>query len=242
MLTVLVKEVNTFLNSLVGYIVISVFLVGTGLFSWVLPQNSILESGYANLDVLFGIAPYIFMFLIPAITMRLFAEEKKTGTIELLLTQPLTDMQIIAGKYFAGLVLVVFSLLPTLVYYYTVYELGTPKGNIDSAATVGSYIGLLFLGAVFTAIGVFASSLTDNQIISFIAAFILSYLCYDGFGAIASINVWSSYSYLVKQLGIDYHYAAISRGVIDSRNVIYFVSVIVMMLSFTKLVLRSRTW
>tara|TARA_Y100001956_G_C3999769_1_gene132998 strand:- start:58 stop:606 length:549 start_codon:yes stop_codon:yes gene_type:complete len=182
------------------------------------------------------------MFLIPAITMRTFAEEYKAGTIELLLTRPLTDLQIILGKYFASVLLVVLALIPTLTYYYTVYTLGAPQGNIDTAAVIGSYIGLILLGAVFTSIGIFASSLTDNQIVAFIVAVFFCFCLYDGFSAIASINVWADYSYYINQLGIDFHYSSVSRGLLDISNVTYFLSLITIMIFLTKLALESRKW
>ena len=182
MFTLFKKEVKIFLNSLIGYIVITVFLLINGLFLWVFPLDfNILENGYANLDGLFVITPFVFMFLIPAITMRSFAEEKRTGTIELLLTKPITDIQIVLAKFFAGVVLVLFSLIPTLIYYISVYYLGSTKGNLDSGSIWGSYIGLIFLGSAFVAIGVFASSITDNQIISFITSLFLCGFLYVGF-------------------------------------------------------------
>lgn len=242
MLSILKKEFNGFLNSLIAYIVITVFLVAIGMFMWVFPESSVLEYGFADLQTLFNMAPRLFLFLIPAITMRTFAEEKREGTIELLLTKPLTDIELILGKYFAALLLALFALVPTLLYYYSVYELGSPQGNIDSAAVAGSYIGLVFLAGVFAAIGVFASSISDNQIISFVVAVFLCYIIYTGFDLIASIPVWGSYGYLISQLGISYHYTAISKGLVDSRDVLYFLSVIVLMVLATKLVLKSRKW
>ncbi|MDX5423651.1 MAG: gliding motility-associated ABC transporter permease subunit GldF [Hymenobacteraceae bacterium] len=242
MLAILKKEFNGFLNSLIAYIVITVFLVAIGMFMWVFPESSVLEYGFADMQTLFNMAPWLFLFLIPAITMRTFAEEKREGTIELLLTKPITDLQLILGKYFAALLLALFALLPTLLYYYSVYELGNPSGNVDSAAVVGSYIGLVFLAGVFCAIGVFASSISDNQIISFVVAVFLCYIIYTGFDLIASIPVWGSYSYFISQLGISYHYNAVSKGLIDSRDVLYFLSVIAIMTLATKLVLRSRKW
>lgn len=242
MLSILKKEFNSFLNSLIAYIVIAVFLVAIGMFMWVFPESSVLEYGYANMQTLFNMAPWLFLFLIPAITMRTFAEEKREGTIELLLTKPLTDLQLILGKFFAALLLALVALLPTLVYYYTVYELGAPQGNVDSAAVVGSYMGLVFLAGVFSAIGVFSSSISDNQIISFVIAVFLCYIVYTGFDLIASIPSLTGYGYLISQLGISYHYNAISKGLIDSRDLIYFISVIAIMVLATKLVLRSRKW
>jgi ABC-2 type transport system permease protein len=242
MLSILKKEFNGFLNSLIAYIVITVFLVAIGMFMWVFPESSVLEYGFADLQTLFNMAPWLFLFLIPAITMRTFAEEKREGTIELLLTKPLTDIELILGKYFAALLLALFALLPTLLYYYSVYNLGNPTGNVDSAAVVGSYIGLIFLAGVFAAIGVFASSVSDNQIISFVIAVFLCYIIYTGFDLIASIPFWGGYSYIISQLGISYHYTAISKGLVDSRDVLFFLSVIAIMILATKLVLRSRKW
>jgi ABC-2 type transport system permease protein len=242
MIAILRKEINSFLNSLIAYLAIIVFLIAIGLFMWVFPETSVLNYGFAELETLFSMAPYIFMFLIPAITMRSFAEEKKTGTIELLLTKPLTDNQIILGKYLATVFLVLVSILPTIIYYFSVYQLGNPVGNVDTAGVIGSYIGLFLLGAVFCSIGIFSSSITDNQILSFIISTFFCFLIYEGFSYIASINVWSAFSYYIEQLGIAYHYQTISKGVIDSKTLLYFVSVIYIMLSATKLVLGSRKW
>lgn len=236
------KEVNGFLNSLIAYIVLSVFLIGVGLLVWVFPETSVLDYGYAELETLFSFGPYVLLFLIPAITMRTFAEEKKGGTMELLLTRPLTDWQIILGKYFSSLFLLLLALLPTLLYYYSIYELGNPEGNIDTAGVTGSYVGLFLLGAVFAAIGILASSLTENQIVAFLVALFLCFLLYTGFSSLAAIDVWGTWSYIIQQLGILHHYNALSRGLIDSRNLLYFLSVIILMLSFTKLVLSSRKW
>ena len=236
------KEVNGFLNSLIAYIVLSVFLVGMGLLVWVFPETSVLNYGYADLETLFSFGPYVLLFLIPAITMRMFAEEKKGGTMELLFTRPLTDWQIILGKYFSSLFLLLLALIPTLLYYYSVYELGNPEGNVDTAGVAGSYIGLFLLGSAFASIGIFASSLTENQIVAFLIALFLCFLLYSGFSSLASINVWGTWSYIIQQLGILHHYNALSRGLIDSRNLVYFLSLIILMLSFTKLILSSRKW
>ncbi len=243
MFVLLRKEIEGFLSSLIAYIVIVVFLVVVSFFLWVIRfGNNIIANGYASIDGLFAIAPMVFLFLIPAITMRMFAEEKKGGTIELLLTQPLSDMQIILAKYFAGLILVVFALLPTLVYYYSVYQLGMPPGNIDAGAMWGSYIGLLFLGASFVAIGLFASSITDNQIVSFILAALLSAFFYIGFEFIWPLEIFGNVGLFIESLGIFSHYESISRGVIDSRDLVYFVSVIALFLMLTRFTLASRKW
>ena len=242
MYNILKKEINSFLNSLIAYIVIIVFLTGIGLFMWVIPGTNVFDYGFADMDTLFFITPYVFMFLIPAITMRTFAEEKKAGTMELLLTKPLTDWQIIFGKYFASFLLVIFALLPTLIYYYTVYILGNPAGNIDSAAATGSYIGLIFLGAIFTSIGIFSSAITKDQIISFIIASALCVIVYSGFSSLAAIDVWGKYADLISQLGIAYHYSSMSKGLIDSGDIVYFLGVIAIMLLSTKFVLETRKW
>ncbi len=243
MYALLKKEIYGFLNSLTGYIVIVVFLVMTGLFLWVFPLGfNILDNGYANLDGLFMLAPFIFLFLVPAITMRSFADEKKSGTLELLMTQPLTDLQVILAKYFAGVILVVFSLAPTIVYYISVYLLGLSPGNLDSGAIWGSYIGLFFLGAGFVAIGTFASSLTDNQIVSFILALFISFFMYMGFEFIYTFIVSGKAGLVIESLGMSSHYSSMSRGVVDTRDVIYFISVTALFILMTKLSLESRKW
>ncbi len=243
MFTLLRKEIRSFLSSLIGYIVIIVFLLINGLFLWVFQgEFNVLDFGYASLEGLFMIAPFVFLFLIPAITMRSFAEEKRTGTIELILTRPLTDLQIVLAKYLAGLVLVIFSLLPTLIYFFSVYQLGFPKGNIDIGGMWGSYIGLLFLGASFVAIGLFASSLTDNQIISFIISVLLCGFLYIGFEFIYSLDLFGKVDLFIKSLGINAHYLSMSRGVIDTRDVIYFLSIILLFILLSKNSLERRKW
>jgi ABC-2 type transport system permease protein len=182
------------------------------------------------------------MFLIPAITMRTFSEEKKEGTFELLATRPLTDWQIVFGKYLASLTLVLFALLPTLVYYISVFQLGVTKGNIDSGAVIGSYIGLFLLGAAFVAIGVFSSSLTKNQIIAFTIAIFLSFFAFSGFDSVSQILSLQKFDNILINLGINEHYQSISRGVLDSRDLIYFLSVIVLFLLITKTILGGRKW
>ncbi len=243
MFTLFIKEINGFLNSLIGYIVITVFLLVIGLFLWVLPlQFNILEFGYASMDGLFLLAPFVFLFLIPAITMRSFADEKKSGTLELLMTQPLSDLHVIMAKYFAGVVLVLFSLLPTLVYFFSVYRLGFPPGNLDMGSMWGSYAGLFFLAAAFVAIGIFSSSITDNQIISFIIAVFLCGFFYLGFEFIYTFIFSGKTGLLVQSLGISAHYSSMSRGVIDTRDLIYFLSLTGLFILLTKISLESRKW
>ena len=243
MITLFKKEISSFLSSLIGYIVITVFLLINGLFLWVFPSEfNILDFGYANIDGLFLIAPFVFLFLIPAITMRSFSDEKKSGTIEILLTKPLSDYQIIFAKFLAGFALVVFSLIPTLLYFVSVYYLGFPKGNIDTGGMWGSYIGLLFLGGTFVAIGLFSSSITDNQIIAFIISVFLCGFIYMGFEFIYSFELFGSVDLFIKQLGMNSHYSSMSRGVIDTRDILYFISVEAFFMLLTKLSLESRKW
>jgi ABC-2 type transport system permease protein len=242
-LTLLKKEISSFLSSLIGYIVITVFLLINGLFLWVFQGDfNILDFGYANLDGLFMIAPFVFLFLIPAITMRLFAEEKRTGTMELLLTKPLTEFEIVMAKFLSGLILVIFSLLPTLVYFFSVYQLGLPKGNIDLGGTWGSYAGLLFLGASFVAIGMFASTITDNQIISFIVAVFLCGFLYIGFDFIYSFALFGKVDLLIKSLGMNDHYQSMSRGVLDTRDMIYFLGLISLFILLSRYSIERRKW
>ena len=243
MLTLLKKEINNFFGSIIGYIVIAVFLIVNGLFLWVFPMDfNVLDGGYSSIDGLFVLAPWVFLFLIPAITMRSFADEKKMGTIELLLTKPITDMQLVLSKFLAGFLLVVFSILPSLVYYITVYVIGNPVGNIDAGGTWGSYIGLLFLASSFVAIGLFSSSLTDNQIVSFIIAVTLCLFMYIGFEFIHSLDLFGKIDLFIKNIGINAHYSSVSRGVIDTRDVIYFFSVIGVFILFTRLSIQTRKW
>ena len=241
MYVLFIKEIRSFFSSAIGFIVIGIFLLLMGTFLWLLPgENNVLESGYANVDGLFLLAPWLYLFLIPALTMRFFAEEKKSGTIELLLTRPLSTLQIVLAKYFAGVVLVVLSLLPTLVYVYSVYQLGLPQGNIDMGGFLGSFIGLIFLGAGYTAIGIWASSVSDNQIVSFLVAALLSFLLYYGFELLSLFFTSAYVQDMVSQMGMSYHYDSMSRGVIDSRDVLYFVTISVVFLFATTWFVTKR--
>ena len=243
MRSVFIKEINSFFSSIVGYVAVLVFLVFCGLFLWVIPDSSILEYGFANLDRFFDMAPWFLMLLIPAITMRSFADEFRSGTIEWLSTKPLTDMDIIMGKYFASLVLVIFAILPTLIYVYTINNLSLIENNIDTGGIIGSYIGLLFLAAGFTAIGIFCSSLTNNQIVGFLVGLFACYLLYSGFEALSKLPSFAEgIDYYLGMIGMSFHYTSISRGLIDTRDVIYFLSVIILFVSLTRLSLNRRTW
>jgi ABC-2 type transport system permease protein len=237
------KELRSFLSSLIGYIVMGVFLIITALFLWVLPNDfNILDYGYANLDGLFILAPFVFLFLIPAVSMRSFADEKKSGTEELLFTRPLSISQIILAKYFASLSLAILAIIPTIVYYISVYYLGFPAGNVDSGSFWGSFIGLLFLAATFTSIGVFASSLSSNQLVAFVVAVLLSAFVYMGFEFIYSLEIFGPIDLFIKSLGISHHYSSISRGVIDTRDIVYFLSTIFLFLFLTKFSLSRMKW
>lgn len=237
------KEISNFLGSLIGIMVVVVFLLITGLFLWVFQSDfNVMTFGYANLDSLFILAPWVFLFLVPAVTMRSFAEERRTGTIEMLLTKPLSDWQIVTGKYFAGVVLVIIALLPTLIYYISIYQLSLPVGNVDNGGFWGSYIGLFFLSATFVSIGLFCSSVTNNQILAFILSVFLCGFLYLGFDLIYSMALFGKVDLFIQQLGMANHYSSMSRGIIDTRDLIYFLSVIVLFLSLTKLTLSIRKW
>ena len=239
------KEIQVFFSSLTGYLVIAVFLAVTGLCLWVFPSVlNIPESGYASLDSLFYIAPWVFLFLAPAITMRSFAEEIKTGTIELLLTKPISEWQLVMAKFLASVALVVIALAPCVIYIISVWRLGNPPGNLDTGATYGAMIGLMLLGGVYAAIGTFSSSLTDNQVIAFISAALMAFIFYEGFDALAQPQLISSPGLqdFVSYLGIKAHYASISRGVVDLRDLVYFFGVMLMFLLLTRLKLQSRKW
>ncbi|HQW04292.1 MAG: gliding motility-associated ABC transporter permease subunit GldF [Flavobacteriales bacterium] len=241
MRTLIFKEVRGFLGSLIGQVVVVVFLLITGLFLWVFPNN-ILDTGYADLAPLFFIAPWVFLFLVPAVTMRSFSEEKRTGTIELLLTKPLTEMQLVLAKYIAAVILIVFALLPTLVYWYSLYDLAIPRGNLDTGGIIGSYIGLLSLASCFAAIGVFASSITENQVVSFMVAVFLCFILYLGFDLVASFDAFGAMEGPIRSIGIQDHYTSLSRGVVDLRDVLYFLGTITVFLLLTRTALQSRRW
>jgi len=226
------KELRQFFSSLTGYIAIIVFLLVNGLMLFVF-QDNVLDFGYATLDRFFELAPWVLLLLIPAITMRSFAEEFKTGTFEILQTRPLTPWQITGGKYLGSLIVVVIALVPTIVYFFSIQALSSNEG-IDTGATIGSYIGLFLLAAVFTAIGACISSFTSNAVVAFIISLIACALLYYGFSAISKLPVFSGGAdYYIEMAGIDYHYRSMSRGVIDSRDVIYFLSLIFLFLSIT---------
>ena len=243
MWTLFRREIKGFFSSFTGYVVIIVFILLTGMFMWVFDgEMNVLENGYASLDTMFSLAPWVFLFLVPAITMRMIAEEKRTGTLELLFTRPVNEMQIVLAKFLAAWVLVLTALIPTLVFFLSVWLLGSPPGNIDTGGTWGSYLGLLFLGGIYASIGIFSSSLTSNQIIAFIISVILCFTFYLGFHFLSSAGGSGQAALQISQLGIDYHYQSIARGVIDSRDLVYFISAIFFFLFITRILLLSRKW
>lgn len=238
MIAILKKEINTFFASIIGYLVIALFLIINGLFLWLFNgEFNILDNGFADLNSFFLLAPWVFIFLISAITMRSFADEKKQGTLELLITKPISLFKIVLGKYFGALILITLALIPTLLYVYTVYQLGNPIGNLDMASTLGSYLGLVFLAAAFTAIGLFCSCFTDNQIVAFITSVFICLLFFIGFEGIADFTASS----FIEQLGMNAHYKSISRGVLDSRDIIYFISISVLFLIITSKIISTKS-
>lgn len=237
MFPILKKEFNAFFASPIAYLVIGVFLLVNGLFLWVFKDDTnILNAGFADLNSFFFLAPWILLFLIPAITMKSFADELNSGTIETLQTKPITNWQIVLGKFLASLLLVIVALAPTLTYVYTILQLGNPMGNLDIGSTIGSYIGLLFLASTYTSIGLFTSTFSKNQIVAFILGVFITFFLFYGFDAIASMF---SNSYTIQLLGINEHFKSIGRGVIDTRDVVYFISVTIFFLLLTKNQLRN---
>jgi ABC-2 type transport system permease protein len=243
MFAIFKKEITGFFSSLTGYIVIIVFLLVNSLFMWVFPGEwNILDSGYAGLDTLFFLSPWIFLFLVPAVTMRMIAEEKRIGTLELIYSKPVTERGIVYGKYLASVALVLLALLPGVIYYISVCILGETPGNIDKGGTLGAFMGLFFLAAVYASVGLFASSLTDNQVIAFIVAVLISFFLFMGFDSFAYLPGLKKIDEFVIRLGINEHYKSMSRGVIDFRDIIYFVAVVLIFNEATRLVLLSRKW
>jgi len=243
MFAIFKKEINGFFSSLTGYIVIIVFLLFNSLFMWVFPGEwNILDSGYAGLDTLFFVSPWVFMFLVPAVTMRMIAEEKRSGTIELIYSRPITERELIYGKYFASVCLVLLALLPGVIYYYSVYSLGDTPGNLDKGGTMGSFIGLFFLASVYASAGILASSISDNQVVAFILAVIICFFLFMGFDSIAYLPGLKKLDEFFIRLGINEHYKSISRGVVDIKDIVYFIAVIVFFNEATRFYLLSRKW
>jgi ABC-2 type transport system permease protein len=227
------KEIGSFFNSLIAYMVMVVFLTAIGLIVWVFPESNILDYGYADMGSFFRLAPYVLIFLIPAITMRSIAEESRTGTLELLLTKPVTNADLVIGKFLANWSLVVLTLLPTLIYYYSIYQLGNPVGNIDSAAVAGSYIGLLLFSGVLVSMGLWASALNDNQIVAFILGVFVAFIWYVGFSAVSEMLGTGLLSKVFSWVALDEQYLSLGKGLVDSRNIIYLLSLTTFFLILT---------
>ncbi len=243
MISIIGKELSSFFSSLIGYLVIATFLIFIGLFMWVFKDTSVLDGRYASLSQLFAIAPMIFVFLVPALTMRSFSEEYQRGTIEFLFTKPIADSHILFGKYLGNVLLLAITLVPTILYVYSVYQLGSPIGNIDLGEVVGSYIGLFLLGCLFTAIGLFTSSFSENQIVAFLLSVVMCFFLYLGFDYLSRLPVFFGKSDLIVQkIGAEYHYAAISKGKIEFRDIGYFLSMSCFFLWLTWVSLSKRNW
>ena len=239
MISILKKEFNAFFSSAVGYLVIGLFLIANGLFLWVLKTDfNILNAGFADLNAFFDLTPWVFIFIIPAITMRSFVDEYNNGTMEILKTKPITNFQIVIGKFLGSGLIVLMTFLPTLIYAISIYLLSYPAGNIDIGSIVGSYLGLIFLGFVFAGIGIFGSSISKSQVVAFLIGVSLCFILYNGIGLVLE-TLGSSNSYF-ESLGLSSHYKNIAKGVLDSRDVIYFLSIIVLFLGLTKIVVDER--
>ncbi len=238
MKAVALREIKSFFGSPIGYLVIAIFLVINGLFLWVFDgQYNIMNSGFSDMSPFFILSPWILIFLIPAVTMRSFSDEKKLGTMELLLTKPLSIWQIVNGKFLGSMLLIVIAIIPTLIYVFVISSMGNPEGNIDLGSTMGSYFGLLFLISSYTAIGIFTSTFSENQIVAFIFSVFLCFIFYFGFQGISHyIKVIENG---IAALGMDYHFKSMSRGVIDTRDILYFVSVTFLFLLGTVYKLKS---
>lgn len=238
MISILKKEVASFFNSLIAYIVIGVFLLLMGLMFWLYPATNILDYGYAEMDMFFQVAPFVLLFFVPAVTMKMLSEEIKSGTLELLFTKPISVLDIVLGKFFSCLVITLLALLPTFIYYISIYNLGNPIGNIDSAAVFGSYFGLILLAAVYCAVGIFMSSLTKSQVVAFLLSALVCYILFVGLGQFAALFS-GSVEYLISYFGLDFHYNSLGKGVLDSRNILFLLSISISFLLLTLLSLKT---
>lgn len=239
MKSLFLKEINAFFGSLTGYLVLALFLIALGLIVWVFPESSVLEYGFADLEALFSYTPFVFTFLVPALSMRLISEERKTGTWELLRTSPLSLVQIILAKYFALVTLVFLAVLPTLLYAYSIIQLGDPVGNLDLAGFFGSWIGLLMIGATFAAVGLLASALTSQQVVAFVLGVFFCFVLYFGFTALSEM-LTGELAYFAEELSLSYHYMSLSRGVVNSGDIFFLFGMIWVFLGASVLVLRNK--
>lgn len=241
MWTIFRKDISHYFSQLIAYIVVGIFIFILGLLMWVFPDFSILYFNYASLDQVFGITPILFAFIIPALTMKSFSEEIQSGTLEILLTKPLTETQIVLGKFFAGLFMALVCLLPSLLYFYSVYQLGSPKGNIDTGSVIGSYIGLIFLASSFVAIGILGSAISRNQVSSFLLSTFLCFALFYGFYYFSKLPIFfGKTDDLIQRIGMEFHYNNINKGSLDSRDIIYFISVTLFFLYLTVHWIKNR--
>ncbi len=242
MYALLKKEISVFFSSITGYLTITVFLTVVGLYMWIFPSDqNVLDSQYASMNTLFDLAPWVFLFLVPSVTMKLFSEEKRTGTFETLLTKPLREGQIILAKYLAALILIAAAILPTIIYFISI-QYFLSAANMDVGGTIGSYIGLFCLAAIYASIGIFSSAITSNQVVAFMVGIVISFLLFIGFNYLSEMNFLKDISHIIDYVGIYSHYGSISRGVIDTRDIIYFASLASLFIFLTKFVLEKRKW
>ncbi len=235
------KEINQFFSSLTGLLTIVIFLMINGLFMWIFSGDfNVLDFGYANMDSFFMLAPILFLIFIPAICMRLFSEEYRSGTMEVLLTKPISIWNVVVSKYLAANVLVLFSILPTLIYFISIYFLGETIGNLDVGGIIGSYLGLFMLSSAFIAIGIFASAISSNQVVAFLIAIICNAIVYYGFGILSEVTFFQNWDLFISNLGIAYHYNVMSKGVIDSRDILYFMSICFLFLMLSKTTIQLK--
>lgn len=241
MIAIFRKEINLFFSSAVGLLTVLLFLLVNGMFIWIIQSDfNVLDYGYANLDAYFTLAPILFLLFIPAICMRFFADEYRLGTIEILLTKPLSVWHIVIGKFLAAIALVILAILPTFLYFFTVYYFGETIGNVDVGGTFGSYIGLFLLATTFVSISVFASSLSQNQIVAFLVAIFLNTIFYYGFDIISQIEPLQQWDFQLRNLGIQLHYETMSKGILDTRDIIYFLSVFYLFLLLCKSIIQQK--
>lgn len=239
MTTIILKEVKSFFGTIFGYIILALFLIAIGLLCWVFPDTNFIDYGFADMGTFFSFCPIIFLFYIPAIAMKSFAEEKKQGTLELLLTKPISLEKIVLGKYFSIVIIIILSLLPTLIYYFSIAEMGNPKQNIDAAAVVGSYLGLVLVGAVFAALGILFSVLTNNQIVAFVLSVFIGFILYFGLSALSSVMAGGFIKYWTNVISLDNQYEGLGKGLIDSRNIFFFFSIIFLTLFASVQILKK---
>ncbi len=235
------KEINQFFRSITGLLTIVIFLMVNGLFMWIFSGDfNVLDFGYANMDSFFMLSPILFLIFIPAICMRLFSEEYRSGTMEVLLTKPISIWNMVVSKYLAANVLVLFSILPTLIYFISIYFLGETIGNLDVGGIIGSYLGLFMLSSTFIAIGIFTSAISSNQVVAFLIAIICNAIVYYGFGILSEVTFFQNWDLLIRNLGIAFHYNVMSKGVIDSRDVLYFMSICFLFLMLSKTTIQLK--